>query len=214
MPSRVRAVLCFDEYEALDEALAAGWGRPLLDYLRHLQQHRPKVVLIFSGMRTFHALGREWTSRFVSTRSTRVSFLRPEELRPMLEKPVPEFNLHYTEGSLNLLLELTHGQPFLTQTVAKELVDLMNDERRHDATLADVERAAQKAMRSGEEYFFNVWDDAESDGQALLTAILGGAAAPAGPTRARLREMDVLDDQGKFAVPLFERWVRKNLAQH
>jgi hypothetical protein len=205
----LRVFLCFDEYEALHETLAAGWGVRLLDQLRHLQQHRPKFVLVFTGMRTFQALGREWTSRFVSSRSTRVSFLTDEEFRPMLERPVPEFNLRYVDGALDELLHLTHAHPFMTQAVAKELVDMLNDERRHEASPADIERAAEKVMTSEVEYFHDVWYDAEADGQALLITLAQGQPVPPGPARPRLRDMDVLDEEGRFAVPLFERWVKR-----
>jgi hypothetical protein len=208
LPGSLRIFLCLDEYEGLSLTLAAGWGERLLDYFRHLQQHRPKFVLVFAGIRTFDALGREWASRFVSSRSTRVSFLTAGEFRPMLERPVPEFNLSYNEGALDELLRLTRGQPFITQAVAKELVDLLNEEKRHAAVPADIERAAAAAMRSGAMYFHDVWNDAEPDGQALLIALAQGQPAPPGAARARLREMDVLDDVGWFSVPLFERWVK------
>ncbi|MBI4624476.1 MAG: hypothetical protein HY736_14825 [Verrucomicrobia bacterium] len=208
----LKVLLCLGEYEALNGALTAGWGGPLLDFLRHVQQHHQKIVLMFTGMKTFPALGREWTARFVAVRHTRVSFLTADECRPLLERPVPEFNLRYGEGALDALLGLTHGQPFLTQAVAYELVDQLNSERRQEASVADVEHAGDKAMESGEAYFHNLWDDAESDGQSLLGRLAQRQAALAGATRTRLREMDVLDDEGRFAVPLVEKWVRTRIA--
>lgn len=140
-----------------------------------------------------------------------MSFLTPEAFRPVLEHPVPEFNLRYTPGTLEALMQITRCQPFLTQAVAKELVDLMNVEKRWEATLADLEQAVQKALLSGEEYLFNVWDDAEPEGQELLTALARGQRPASSPVHDRLCEMDVLDAEGCFAVPLFERWVKEQV---
>src|SRR5262249_24939416 len=84
MPPNLRALLCLDEYERLQETLDAGWGVAFLDALRHMLQHRPRVVLMFTGAHTFAELGPAWTDRFISARRVRVSFLSPEEVRPLL----------------------------------------------------------------------------------------------------------------------------------
>jgi len=138
---------------------------------------------LFSGAHNFSSLGPDWTSRFVSARRIRVSFLTESEFRPILERPVPEFNLRYAQETLELLFRLTRCQPHLTQAVAKELVDLMNDEKRWVATPDDVEHAARKAMWSAGEFFANVWFDARPEGQALLTALAQGQSPAAGPVR-------------------------------
>ena len=211
---RMRALICLDEFEMLDK-LARDWGWRLLDYLRHLVQHHPRLLLLFAGARDFQTLGREWTARFVNARAMRVSFLTADELRPLLTAPVQPFPLRYGPGALESLLAATNGQPFLTQAVAYELVKLLNREHRQLATLADIETACVKAMDSGVVYFQNVWDDTEADGHALLAELVGGkhpGGAPPGPLRTRLTDMDVLDAGGRIAVPLLARWIRESLA--
>ena len=51
----------------------------MLDYLRHTLQHRPRIMLMFSGAHTFAELGPVWTDRFISARRLRVSFLKRDE---------------------------------------------------------------------------------------------------------------------------------------
>jgi hypothetical protein len=116
-----------------------------------------------------------------------------------------------TRRLTDYLLKITHGHPYLTQAVAKELVDLLNDEKRQVATFADIKRAAQNATQAGQEYFYNLWDDAEQDGQILLKFAAKGGNAPTGATRTHLREMDIFDDEGRFAVPLFEDGVKTKM---
>lgn len=231
MPSTMRALLCLDEYERLQRALEAGWGEEFLDGLRHVIQHRSRFVLLFTGAHTFAELGPAWTDRFISARRVRVSFLEPDDVRPLLTKPIPEFDLTYAPGAVDAVIAATRCQPFLVQAVAFELVQFMNDKHIKEATPADVETAITRALESGGEYFANVWSDAGPEGQAILREIARSAevvgtgvrrfGSPAldaqrfltsAPTRVGkwLREHDVLDEAGRFAVPMMERWVREN----
>src|SRR5262249_58922116 len=67
MPGKLRTLVCLDEYENLQRILDAGWGDEFLDALRHTVQHRPKVVLMFTGAHTFAEQGPAWTKRFLSS---------------------------------------------------------------------------------------------------------------------------------------------------
>ena len=67
---------------------------------------------------------------------------------------------------------LTHGQPFLTQCVAYELVDRLNAANRKYADPAAVDAAATMALEAG---------DAGPDGQAALRALLQTAPRPPRP---------------------------------
>jgi len=212
LPSGMRALLCLDEYERLQVTLDAGWGGSFLNALRHTLQHRPRVVLMFTGAHTFQELGPAWTDRFISARRVRVSFLTREEVLPLLTRPIPEFDMTYAAGALDALFAATAGQPFLTQATAFELVQLLNEQQRKEATPEDVEEAQARALVSGGEYFANVWSDAGAEGQAILRAIVRGESPPDFPgARVWLREHDVLTDAGEFAVPLVRRWVREKV---
>lgn len=211
MPSNLRAVLCLDEYERLQETLDAGWGAAVLDALRHTLQHRPRIVLMFTGAHTFAELGPAWTDRFISARRMSVSFLTHQEITPLLTYPIPEFDMTYAAGALADLLHATNGHPFLTQAVAYELVEHMNQQQRKQAICEDVEAAIRVALISGGEYFANVWSDASAEEQAILRALAHGEAATDNPKALlRLRDHDVLTKEGLFAVPMVERWVREN----
>jgi len=210
MPPNMRALLCLDEYERLKYALDEGWGRKFLDYLRHTFQYRSHVVIMFCGSHTFEELGPEWTDRFISARRIRVSFLTQNEVLPLLTKPIPEFDMTYTQEALEAIYCATNGQPFLTQAVAFELVQFLNQQHRKNAEIDDVEKAITHALVSGGEYFANVWYDAGEDGQAILRAVVKDDIPPDFPSaRTRLREQDILNNNGEFIVPMVKRWVKK-----
>jgi hypothetical protein len=213
MPGRMRVLLCLDEYERLQATLDAGWGAAFLDALRHTLQHRPRVALMFTGSHTFAELGPAWTDRFISARRVRIGLLTRDEVIPLLTRPIPEFDMTYAAGALEALIDATNGQPFLTQAVAFELVQLLNEHQRKEATPGDIEEAIARALVSGGEYFANVWSDAGAAGQAILRAVARGETPPEDhAARSWLREHDVLTDAGTFVVPMVERWVRQKTA--
>ena len=208
LPENLRVLLCFDEYERLQEALDDGWGHNFLDTLRNWIQHHTHLVLMFIGARAFEELGPAWTDRFISARRLRVSFLPREDVEVLLTKPIPEFDMTYADGALDAIIEATHGQPFLTQAVAFELVQTLNEQHRKEATPEDVAEAISRAILSSSVYFANVWTDAQERGQAILAALATGATPPDDPpAHAWLCENNVLDDAGDFAVPMVRRWV-------
>jgi hypothetical protein len=212
MPERMRVLLCLDEYERLQATLDAGWGAAFLDALRHTLQHRPRVALMFTGSHTFAELGPAWTDRFISARRVRIGRLTRDEVVPLLTRPIPEFDMTYAPGALEALIDATGGQPFLTQAVAFELVQLLNEQQRKEATPGDIEGAIARALSSGGEYFANVWSDAGAAGQAILRAAARGKTPPEDhAARAWLREHDVLSEAGTFVVPMVERWVRQTV---
>jgi hypothetical protein len=165
---------------------------------------------MFTGAHTFAELGPAWTDRFISARRVRVSFLTRDEVLPLLTQPIPAFDLTYAPDALEAIYTATHGQPFLTQAVAFELVQYLNEYQRKEATPTDVEEAITRALVSGGEYFANVWSDAGTEGRALLWALVKGETPPDFPAAYTwLCEHDVLNASGAFAVPMVECWVRE-----
>jgi hypothetical protein len=214
LPDGMRILLCLDEYERLQQTLDDGWGGKVLDELRHILQHHPRFILMFSGAHSFHELGPSWTDRFISARSVRVSFLQRDEVILLLTQPIPGFDLTYAAGALDALIDATCGQPFLTQAVACELVDFVNEHHRTQATCEDVEEAIARAIENATVYFNDVWSSAQQEGQEIMRVVARDGVPPDGFSDCRwLRENDVLNDDGRFAVPMMRMWVNQKERQ-
>ena len=211
LPEDTHVLLCLDEFERLKEIIAAGWGARFLDALRHWLQHRPRFALMFIGSHTFEQLGPAWTDRFLSARRLKVSFLGAEDIRQLLTRPTPTFRLKYAPGTLDVIISATHGQPFLTQSLAFELVQRLNREHRKEATTSDVEAAINDMLESCAEYFVDFWSSRTDEERALLREVArGNVQPPVTAVALGLRDYDVLDASGEFAVPLVRRWVERN----
>jgi hypothetical protein len=204
-------LLCLDEFERLDEIIVAGWGARFLDALRHWSQYRPRFALMFAGSHTFEQLGPVWTDRFLSARRLKVSFLHDADIRKLLTEPIPKFRLRYAQGSLDAILAATRGQPFLTQVLASELVHHLNRENRKQAEPQDIEIVIGDVLQRSAEYFADFWLSRTPEEQQVLRAVARDEPQPivTSVTRA-LRDYDVLDDSGRFAVPLIMQWVQLN----
>src|SRR5262249_51608999 len=142
----LRVVVALDEYERLQEALDAGWGRPVLDALRYTVQYRERVGLIFTGVQTFAEVGAVWTDCFIGSRRERVSFLSRGGVSRPLADPSPDLDPPSADGAPERLIPETNAQPFLAQAVAFELVLLLNKQRRKEATCDDVDGAITAAL--------------------------------------------------------------------
>ena len=215
LPQDACILLCLDEFERLQETVAAGWGARFLDSLRHSLQHRPRFAIMFIGSHTFEQLGPAWTDRFLSARRLKVSFLGPDDVRQLLTRPTPSFRLAYEPEALSAIQRATNGQPFLTQALASELVHHMNRVRRKTATEPDVEIAIGEVLETSGEYFADLWSSRNDAERAVLREIAKGFPQPPVTTVARgLRDYDILNDSGEFAVPLVKRWVQQNTLQN
>ncbi|MFP4440489.1 MAG: helix-turn-helix domain-containing protein [Chloroflexaceae bacterium] len=123
----------------------------------------------------------------------RVSFLTPGEAYQLITNPEPDFPLDYSADAIELIIDLTSGQPNLVQHICHALVSRYNRQRfaaghappprftRDDvATVIDAPDFDQGA----EVYFSGVWQQAERsapDGQPALLRALAPHAAGLSP---------------------------------
>lgn len=210
LPDGLRILVCLDEYERLRAALQEGWGENLLDAFRHWMQHRHRLIWIFTGARTFEELGPAWTDRFIAAKRIKVSYLSNDDVNALLTRPTDDFGVVYQDGVLDELFRQTHGQPFLTQAVASELVSVLNGSRRRCASLADVETAVERTLSSAGEYFANVWTSLSKPCKTVVQQVAQGRSTNDDSMDvAWLREHDVLSPTGELVVPMLQRWVAR-----
>lgn len=212
-------LLTFDEYERLEEGIRDGkLTRAVLNQIRAIVQHRERLIVLFSGSHRFEELQTvNWSDYLINVQTLHLSFLTRDEARELIEHPTPEFALGYAPGVVDRVLDLTHGQPFLVQALGSELVNLINREKRKEATLADLDVAIDRVLGMADAYFENNWRDCNEAEQAVLRALAtqqvdGLAAAERqrallGLSRKELVEQR--DSQWQFTIELFRLWVKR-----
>ncbi len=224
-------LLAFDEFEKLEEA---GHARSLdipllLDWFRSVIQHRPRIALLFSGVKSPGEMNTHWVSHFVNVKTLHVGFLHAAEARRLIVRPVADYpgERIFDEGVINQIISLTGCHPFLVQALCSELIDILNAGLRDQAQLSDVEAAVENVLESwGETYFRDLWERTDQEQRACLHALRVLEKA----TMQQVHEYSNLDlphtrqvlqtlckrdlvrvDQNvyRLAVPIFSAWLER-----
>jgi len=221
------ALLALDEFETLDSAIAKGRfdEEAILGTLRHLIQHRPRFKVLLSGSHTLDELQR-WASYLINAQVVHISYLKEDEARRLIERPVRDFALRYEPRATRRVLDLTRGHPALVQLLCAEIVALKNEQPpavRRLARLSDVEAAVPEALSRGSLFFADI-ERNQVDGAGLLLRFIaaqGEGAVVSQETLARqfpdeleralalLRRRELIEpvDRGyRFQVELIRRW--------
>jgi uncharacterized protein len=222
-------LLAFDEFEKLEEAGKKGHIdlALLLDWLRSVIQNRPRLALLFSGVKTVSDMGDNWAGYFVNVETLNVSFLRPDEARQLIIKPVPDFpgEQIFDEPVVAEIMRVTRCHPFLTQALCSIIVTNLNASTRECAELADVKQATEEVFQKwGEHYFRDLWDRTSAEQRRCLDAILTSGAntlpqiqqisgldsTVTQRTLQKLLKRDLLcreADMYRVSMPIFAQWI-------
>ena len=226
------ALLAFDEFEALDNAITKGRfdEEDVLGMLRHLIQHRPRFKVLLAGSHTIEEFQR-WASYLINVQVVHISYLKQPEARQLIEQPVKDFTLRYEPNAVDRVLQLTRCHPFLIQLLCAEIIALKNEQDpsiRRLATLADVEAAIPEALSVGSFFFADIQSNqADAAGLAILQFL---AAQGEGATVSRLTILQHFPDKSdainlllqrelieevsegyRFQVELIRRWFASSL---
>lgn len=166
-------LLALDEFEALDAAFANQQLRAdaILGTLRHIIQHRPRFKLLLAGSHTLEEFQR-WSSYLINAQTIHLSYLREDESRQLIERPIQDFPLAYAPDATQHVLALTRGHPYLVQLLCSEVVNLKNEQpidQRGRVTVADVEAAVPVMLDRGSQFFADIErHQVDAHGVALL----------------------------------------------
>jgi AAA+ ATPase superfamily predicted ATPase len=222
------ALLALDEFEVLDNAIAKGRfdEQDVLGMLRHLIQHRPRFKVLLAGSHTIEEYQR-WASYLINVQVVHISYLKEDEARQLIERPVKDFTLRYEPDAVERVLQLTRCHPFLVQLLCSEIVALKNEQDssvRLLATSDDVEAAVLEALSSGSLFFADIQNNqVDAAGLAILKylAVQGeGAIVSISTTLVQLGDVsesafelllqrELIEEVGegyRFQVELIRRW--------
>jgi hypothetical protein len=215
-------LLCLDEYERLEEMLEAGRiDQRVFHFLRHLIQHHPRVTVLLSGSHTLEDLSPMWGDYLINVRVLKIGNLKEDEARELIVQPIENFPLEYEPAAVDRMIAVTGCQPYLVQATCRDLVNMLNEQNRTRATLADAERALDSVLTTGALYFQELWRGRDTDDaqRAVMRAVatnqdLTGLGDLSGLNAAlrKLVHRDIFMETGdgyRFRVELVRRWVER-----
>jgi AAA+ ATPase superfamily predicted ATPase len=222
------ALLTLDEFEVLNSAITKGRfdEQDVLGMLRHMIQHRPRFKVLLAGSHTIEEYQR-WASYLINVQVVHISYLKEDEARQLIERPIKDFTLRYEPDAVEQVLQLTHCHPFLVQLLCGEIVAFKNEQHpsvRRLATLADVEAAVPEALSSGSFFFADIQNNqVDAAGLAILRFLAAqgeGAIVSINTILQQLRDVsesafelllqrELIEEVGdgfRFQVELIRRW--------
>jgi hypothetical protein len=216
-------LLNLDEYERLAEMMEAGRiDARVFDFLRGIIQHHPRVTVLLSGSHTLEDLPPMWSDYLINVRVLRIGNLKEDEARELIVQPIEDFPLEYEPAAVERMIAVTGCQPYLVQATCRDLVNMLNEQNRTRATLADADRALDSVLTTGVLYFQELWGGRDTDEaqRAVMRAIaikkdLSGLQDLTGLNAAlrKLVHRDILvaaENGYQFRVELVRRWVERN----
>jgi hypothetical protein len=229
-------LLTFDEFETLEEIEQARYMdvRQLLNWMRSIIQFHPRVVLLFSGVKTFTEMGEQglldWAGYFSNVQMLRISFLQPDEARHLILHPTADYpGLQiFPPAVVEAIIAETGCHPFLLQAICSTLITLLNVQRQEVATLEDVRQARDRVLDEWNSHFAHLWQRTDEEQRACLRVLLtharisGEQLAPRAELDEKVARRALLqllrrdlilrnaDKTYSIAVPMFQRWLEHN----
>lgn len=213
-------LICIDEYEKIEECIQKGFLTiSVLNQLRNIIQHRKYFILLISGSNELRELKLNWADYLINTKMIKISYLSKDDTRILITNPIDSFTLNYKGGiygdAVNRIIYLTNCQPYLTQAICFELVNYLNSQNRKEASIEDVNLAADKVLVSANVYFDYIWNeectDKEKDflNQIIESKYKEGYNAE---IRSLLRKeiIEEINSEYKFKIELMKKWIEKN----
>jgi energy-coupling factor transporter ATP-binding protein EcfA2 len=178
-----RFIITIDEFELLEVAIAEKRiEAELIEYMRGQINTREWFVIALAGLYTLQEKTREfWFPLFGGIKSRKVSFLLPDSTRRLITQPSPDFPLNYTEETIQEIIRLTNGQPYLVQLIGQSLVARFNhrvfeagEDPDRPISIEDLQAVihSPEFFQDGGAYFTGVWGQAEDSEPAGQTQVL------------------------------------------
>jgi uncharacterized protein len=162
-----RVVIVFDEFQ---EILSLDKRFPNL--LRAVFQAQPEVSHVYLGSKR-HILERIFNDKnepfWRSAKQLEIGMIAPKEFAAFIRKRFVASGKRIADGAVERVLRATGGHPYGTQELAYFVWELV--ESRSEATVADVEEALTRVLRSEHNHFAQLWDDAPHAQRLLLLAL-------------------------------------------
>jgi tetratricopeptide (TPR) repeat protein len=238
-----RAVLLFDEFDVLDVAAEerlpdTAAARAFFLYLRQLMEE-PQLGFVFVVDRRAEDLSIDVKATFKAARYKRVSVLSPADTQALIRLAEQQGSLQFATGTVERIMVLTAGHPYLTQLFCQILWDHAHADQPEATPTIDpamVEATVPQVLEAGQHAFEWIWDGlppaervifaaiAEATDEASLIAeddliellqsrgirILVRELELAPRTLVEWEMLRAVEGGYAFAVELLRRWVAQN----
>jgi AAA+ ATPase superfamily predicted ATPase len=172
-PKKIMLFL-LDEYELIEAKIREGaLSESVIQYLAGVLESNYRISFIFTGSTNLENRKEEfWRILLGKSIYRKISYLSPNDTRRLISDPLHEY-IEYDEQLLSSIYRLTGGQPFYTQVICQNLVDLLIEEERNDPTPEDLKRVIKDIIANPLPQMIYSWNNL-ADWSSLILSSLGG----------------------------------------
>ena len=167
-------LLLIYEYELIEEKIRDGsLSESSITYLAGILESPRHISLIFTGSTNLEDRRVSyWKSLLGKSIYRKISYLSANDTRRLITEPLKEY-IDYPEEILEAICRLTGGQPFYTQVICQNLVDLLMEENRNSPSAKDLEAVIKDIVDNPLPQMIYSWNSL-SEGNKLVLASLAG----------------------------------------
>jgi hypothetical protein len=170
----------FDEYELIEQKIKEGsLGDSALQYLAWALESEYPVSFVFTGSTNLEDRNHEiWRALLGKSVYRKISYLSHADTLRLITEPLDSL-VTWPPEVVESIYRLSGGQPFFTQVICQNMVDLLIDEDRADPRPADLERVVSEIIANPLPQMIYFWNSFGAMDRLMLSALAADAEDPA-----------------------------------
>jgi len=161
-----------DEYEIIEEWIVSGrLTSESIRVLTAILESDYPVSFVFTGSQNIEDRDSTiWAPLFGKSVYRKVSYLSERDTARLVTEPVAG-RVTYADGVVPAIYRITGGQPFYTQLICQNLIDLLIDEERGRCTAADMEHVIEDVVNNPPPQMVFFWNSQPAALKIILATL-------------------------------------------
>lgn len=163
---RIPTIIIIDEFQEI----VARCGKELLELMKGWVGASPHVAYVISGSTSVDAIvSQKKFKLFKVFERVRVGPLGKEDAEKLVREPAEEIGLHFTDGAVQRIIEISGCHPFYVQWQCKNCLAVIGSKRKVDEE--DVDRAYDYGIENDAEHLREVFNALPSREKKVVMAM-------------------------------------------
>jgi ligand-binding sensor domain-containing protein/AAA+ ATPase superfamily predicted ATPase len=205
-------VILVDEYELLEVKVDDGkLSKDIFSFLAGLIDRHDRLSMVFTGSRKLEDRDRRyWREMLRRSLFRKISYLTPNDTRRLITEPVKD-TVVYGKGVVDAVVRLTAGQPFYTQVICQNVVDCLNEQKRHYILRSDLKEIVDEVVNNPLPQMIYFWEGLGDDEKIVLSLVAETLVDENDAVTAERITQKIADS--KYPVTLTEATIRLTLEE-
>jgi hypothetical protein len=161
-----------DEYELIESKIKDGsLSESTVLYLAGVLEGSYPASFVFTGSTNLEDRNPAiWKTLLGKSVYRKISYLSQRDSVRLITEPLRD-SVCYPQEVVESIFRLTGGQPFYTQVICQNLIDLLIDEERADPTMADLERIVRETVANPLPQMIYTWNSFPAWSRVMLSSL-------------------------------------------